>query len=318
MKNRWKSIVEDYFTFTKKERIAVITLIFIGVVIYFLPRFFKRESKPVNKEAFEKELARLKITVDSSRQYRTYANDNDEHQDYYRPRNYPFEKQPQGELFAFDPNTLDYNGWKRLGLREKTIQTIQKFVAKGYRFRQPEDIRKIYGLHADEAERLIPYIHIESTRAAVAGNPPHDYKPFTPAPPAAPKVIDINTADSTDFIALPGIGSKLAARIINFRDKLGGFASVQQVAETYGVPDSTFQKIKPRLQLKTASVKTIDINSADANQLKAHPYIKWNVANAIVNYRKQHGNYKTVDELKRIDIIDETLFNKISPYLTTM
>jgi DNA uptake protein ComE-like DNA-binding protein len=63
-------------------------------------------------------------------------------------------------------------------------------------------------------------------------------------------IIDINSADTTSFIALPGIGSKLAARIINFRDKLGGFYSVAQVGETFGLPDSTFQKIKQYLKLE--------------------------------------------------------------------
>ena len=68
-------------------------------------------------------------------------------------------------------------------------------------------------------------------------------------------IIDVNTADTTAFISLPGIGSKLAARIITFREKLSGFYSVEQIGETYGLPDSTFQKIKQYLKLDNASVK---------------------------------------------------------------
>jgi DNA uptake protein ComE-like DNA-binding protein len=142
---------------------------------------------------------------------------------------------------------------------------------------------------------------------------------YTSSPPSTryvAKVIEVNSADTSALISLPGIGSKLAMRIINFRDKLGGFASVNQVGETYGLPDSTFQKIKSRLECNGNSVRKLNINTVDINTLKTHPYIKWNIANAIVNYRQQHGNYRSLDDLKKIVIIDTETFNKIAPYLT--
>jgi competence protein ComEA len=86
------------------------------------------------------------------------------------------------------------------------------------------------------------------------------------------------------LILLPVVGSKLAARIINFRDKSGGFYDVKQIAETYGLPDSTFNKIDSSLQCNGALVHQVSINSADANVLKQHLYIQWNLANAIVQY----------------------------------
>ena len=129
------------------------------------------------------------------------------------------------------------------------------------------------------------------------------------------EVIDINEADTTAFIALPGIGSKLANRIISFREKLGGFYSVDQVGETHNLPDSTHQRVKSFLKVGDKQVKKININTADANTLKTHPYIRWNVANAIIQYRGQHGDYKSVDELKQIAIITPEVFEKISPYI---
>ena len=115
---------------------------------------------------------------------------------------------------------------------------------------------------------------------------------------------------------MPGIGSKLAYRITNFRDKLGGFYSVEQIKETYGLADSTFQKIKPYLNVNADAIKKMNINTATKEELKVHPYIKWNLANAIVEYRTQHGNYKNLQELKNIVLIDDEAFNKILPYLT--
>jgi len=117
------------------------------------------------------------------------------------------------------------------------------------------------------------------------------------------------------WIALPGIGSKLAARIVTFRERLGGFYSIKQVADTYGLPDSTFSKIEPLLQCDHSAVRQIDINVADANALKQHPYIRWNIANAIVQYRAQHGNFKTLEDLQQLALITPEIFEKIKPYL---
>lgn len=76
-----------------------------------------------------------------------------------------------------------------------------------------------------------------------------------------PLMVTINDADTSAFIALPGIGSKLSARIVAFRDKLGGFYSVEQIGETWGLADSTFQKIKGRLQV-SGEVRKINVNTA--------------------------------------------------------
>ena len=114
---------------------------------------------------------------------------------------------------------------------------------------------------------------------------------------------------------MPGIGAKLGARIINYRNKLGGFYSVEQVGETFGLPDSTFQKIKPYLEVDEM-VKKININTAELDELKAHPYIRYHLANAIVQYRKQHGSFRAVNDLSKIMIMDAENLRKMSPYLT--
>src|SRR5690606_13844379 len=128
-------------------------------------------------------------------------------------------------------------------------------------------------------------------------------------------VVDINEGDLNSFISLPGIGEKLANRIINFRNKLGGFYSVDQISETYGLPDSTFQKIKSLLVIKESSIKRISINNVTKDELKLHPYIKWNIANAIIEYRNQHGNFVSVEDLKKIILLDDITYSKIQPYL---
>jgi competence protein ComEA len=319
MKRWWRNIVKDYLTFSARERNGLIIFFVLASVIIIVSRYYTVKKPEIHKEEFQQELARLKITVDSSRHANRYGND-EQHFDYSQPKHYDYTSNAsRGEVFAFDPNTLDAEGWKKLGVRDKTINTIQNFLAKGYRFRQAEDIRKIYGLRKQDADRLVPYVHIGG-QASPDNSLSHVNAPANAPRPAADanrtRTIEINSADTAAFISLPGIGGKLASRIVNFRQKLGGFSSVNQLAETYGLPDSTFQRIKLRMQCNNQAVKKININIADINELRTHPYLKWNIANAIVNYRKQHGNYNSVEDLRKIDIINDDLFNKIAPYLT--
>jgi competence protein ComEA len=222
-----------------------------------------------------------------------------------------------GTLFYFDPNTATDEKWKKLGLRDKTIQTIGHYLSKGGKFHKPEDLKKIYGLSEEKYTQLLPYIQFKNADTVTT------YKKAETNFVSGPflkkgktySTINSNAADTSEFSTLPGIGSKLANRIITFREKLGGFYSTDQVAEIYGLPDSTFLKIKPYLIIGDISIKKININTADANLLKQHPYIKWNLANAIVQYRKQHGNFKTINELQNITLITPEVFAKITPYL---
>jgi competence ComEA-like helix-hairpin-helix protein len=130
-------------------------------------------------------------------------------------------------------------------------------------------------------------------------------------------LIELNSTDTSELIRLPGIGNKLANRIIHFRDRLGGFYSVEQVAETYGVPDSTFKKIKPFLILGNKPLNRININEADATRLKEHPYIGWRAANSIVEYRRQHGPFQRVEDILLVGTILPEQLKRLIPYLST-
>lgn len=328
--SRKQNLLSDYFTFSKSQRtgifVAIGLLVLCMVIRLGFGFFFRTKTVPADAD-FVKKVAALKL-ADTNAYINNYAknykkynnyNNNDDDANYNEPNGKKHEYVIHGELFDFDPNTLDADGWKRLGVREKTIATILNYTSKGGKFRQADDIKKIYGLFPNEQERLLPYIKIADAGAYKPNTYDNSQSNSNPAfvkTPYIPKTVDINAADTTALIALPGIGSKLAARIINYRDKLGGFSSVTQMGETYGLPDSTFQKIKAKLVFNNGSIKQFNVNTADANTMKMHPYFKWNIANAIVQYRTQHGNYTTINDLKKIEIIDEQTFNKIVPYLT--
>lgn len=323
-----RSVVADYFTFSKKQRNAIFValgLIACSLAFRFSYHYFIAEKTVPVDSSFFKQVAALK--PDTNRypsHYSSYKKNNNysDEADYNKPYEKKEYNNNKGELFDFDPNTATADEWKRLGIKDKTVATIQHYLEKGGKFRKPEDIKKVYGIFPDQAERLVPFAKIKSVEnnAFVDKNatkyPNKPYAETYTKPTFQPKQIDINTADTTAFISLPGIGSKLANRIVNYRDKLGGFYKIEQLGETYGIADSVFQKLKPRLVLSNPIVKQININTADAATLKVNPYIRWNIANAIFQYKQQHGNYNSVADLKKIMLIDEQTFNKISPYLT--
>ncbi len=125
--------------------------------------------------------------------------------------------------------------------------------------------------------------------------------------------LDINKAGAAEFEKLRGIGSVLGARIVKFRGLLGGFAAKEQMQEVYGLPDSTYQRIKQQLVVDKADVEKLNINTAGYKTLKAHPYIKAGGARAIETYLKQHGNFKNTNELK--GVLPDSSLKKLLPYL---
>jgi len=130
-----------------------------------------------------------------------------------------------------------------------------------------------------------------------------------------PIYIDINEATVEDWQKLHGIGPSYANWIVKRREKLGGFTSVEQVAEVYNFPDSTYQAIKPFLTNESTKLTKISINTLCAEEIKNHPYIKWKEANRIVAYRKQHGAFNDMSDVKKMPVFTEDFFLKIEPYL---
>lgn len=304
----WRKTVRDYFTFTRRERKGILVLSILILILIFLPYLYPLFLTAEKQDmGYEKSLAMLEMALDSGKELSNYSSTSK--QDI-----------PKGELFYFDPNTATPQQWKRLGLRAGVIQTIGNYIEKGGRFYQAEDLRKIYGLHSSMANRLIPYIRIAQVETAELQKEKfEEYKPTfvsRPQPPKAIEPVDINTNDTVAFLALPGIGPGYTARIFKWRHQLGGFRSIDQIGEMYGMPDSLMDQIRPYLFISQPRLVTINVNTADFGQLNRHPYISRSVAKAIIAYREQHGPFKELSDLKNIMIIKEKLYQKIEPYLS--
>ncbi|HZI01610.1 MAG TPA: helix-hairpin-helix domain-containing protein [Flavisolibacter sp.] len=300
----------SYFGFDKKDRLGALLLLMIILALYALPKVFpKKASTPILEDtAVLAAIDTLKSTT-----LKHIENDFPDKMGYVEKNYVP--DYTTIKPFHFNPNTLDLEGWKRLGLPERNAKTIINYRNKGGKFYKREDLQKIWGLPAGFYDHVSAFIDLPASfQHAQFKSEKETFN--TPKKEKIISHININEADTSALIALPGIGSKLASRIINFRDKLGGFYTPEQIRETYGVPDSTFQKIKHLFKIDPQLIRKINANTASKDQLKNHPYIKWHIANAIVEYRNQHGPFKELAELKRIVLIDESLFQKISPYLS--
>ena len=128
--------------------------------------------------------------------------------------------------------------------------------------------------------------------------------------------INMNTADTNQWKSFNGIGSKRANRIVKYRRLLGGFVSKNQLSEIYGLSDSLIEEIKPKLMLDSLKLNKININDASKKELATHPYISWNLANAILNYKVQHGDYDSLSKIKQIHLVNDDLYRKIVPYIS--
>jgi len=127
--------------------------------------------------------------------------------------------------------------------------------------------------------------------------------------------VKINAADTTGFKSLKGIGSYYSSKIVKYRTALGGFTSVEQLKEVYGIPPEVIDQNVNRLFVDSIDIVKVNINTCETAELKKHPYINWNIANSIVQIRKSQEPYKTVEEIKKSDLVNDEIYRKIAPYL---
>jgi len=231
-------------------------------------------------------------------------------------------KKPDGKIpenilkpFLFDPNQASKDTLLQLGLQPKIAQTIINFRTKGGTFRIKSDFKKIFGLTEKNYLALYPFIQLPEQQSDVKIEEIQSTKAFPLTNNSYDDTkIDINKADIETWVKLPGIGYTYAGKIVQYRDKLGGFYSIDQIKTTYGVPDSVIDKNYSLFEISPIR-RQIPINSIKAEELKNHPYITSRQAHIIVNYRTNHGPFSKLDDLKKIHALKTDFLNKISPYL---
>lgn len=302
--------IKDYFSFTKGEKrgfVFLLVLIVLFTTSLFFIKNFKSNSS-TNFSSFENEIAQFEnelkthlINDSTARLKRLTINLPD-------------------SLFDFNPNIINDSDWIKLGFKEWQVKTINNYKTKGGEFRYKSDVSKIFGITDTLYQMLVPYILLpEKTEKKSFQNTytnksvNRTFEPFTKKESV---IVDINLADTTEFKSIKGIGSAFSKRIVKYRESLGGFISIEQLKEVYGINNELFNNIKPFIKISNKNPNLININNVDLESLKKHPYIDWNLAKTIVAYRNSHGNYKDVDDIKQIHLVTDEIYTKIAPYLT--
>ena len=220
-------------------------------------------------------------------------------------------------LTSFDPNTADSSTFLSLGLPSWMAGNILRYRAKGGNFRKPEDLRKIYGLTEKQYKTLLPYISISTaekhrvkdTIRLLTHKKAQDSLQYYKYPTGT--VIDLNQSDTIEFKKIPGIGSAIARMIVGYRKQLGGFYKVEQLQDIHLPVD----KLCTWFSVEEGGTLRMNLNKTEIERLKAHPYINFYQAKAIVEYRRKKGKIQNLDQLKLYEEFSEKDLERISPYV---
>lgn len=250
-------------------------------------------------------------------------------------------------LVTFDPNTADSTTLLGLGLQPWQVRNIYRYRAKGGVFREPADFARVYGLTAGQYRELEPYIRISPDYRPAAevygrhrsssnyhgGGGYKDYdrpsysssregegkadRPVSrdtlryPVKLAVGEHIDINLADTTMLKKVPGIGSYYARKVVAYRERLGGFFSVDQLFEINGFPEESVDF----MMVGKAATRHMNVNKLTLSQLRQHPYINFYQAKAITDYRRLKGPLRSLEQLALLPEFTPETIERLKPYV---
>lgn len=300
-----KNWLNNYFGFTKSEYNGMLVLMVLIVLITGTPYLYAH--------FFVKPELLSKVEHQAIQQLNLVSKQTDGSDERPKARQY----RNNTILFNFDPNQISITDWQRLGLSAKQAQSILNYRNKGGKFRKAEDLQKMYTISPEMFKRLQPYITIAENKSLDVDIKPMVVKSSYPVRTSAKQLlmVNINLADTAMLDEIRGIGPAFARRIVKYRDRLGGFYQKEQLMEVYGIDSLKFEEIKAQLLIDASAIIKININKADFETLKNHPYLKYKEINAIVQYRKQHGNYNNMDDLKKVLILSPKTLTALAPYL---
>ncbi|MFN5984973.1 MAG: ComEA family DNA-binding protein [Fluviicola sp.] len=286
---------------TKKTLRGMIIFVIVLVICFILPdiiHFFDKE------ETFQL----TQLDIQQKEKINRLTN--------YKSRSFSFNKkqrQYNKPPSKFNPNDYSIQDWMNLGLSEKQAAVVLKFTR--YRLKSNEDLKKIFVI-PDQLYVLIK----DSTVYDVNKSQSESYSSFSNNESdnqKSPKSkVDINSASLEDLMNVRGIGPFFAKQIIKKRDELGGFYTYEQLLEVWKVDEEKLANWSPFLEVNTSKINKLNVNVATIEELEKHPYISWNLANSIVKYKEQNGNYTKIEQLKKSALMTTDLFEKLKPYLS--
>ena len=206
------------------------------------------------------------------------------------------------KYFLFDPNILNDSGWSELGFSEKQISSIRKYVNAGGKFFRNEDLKKLYVIDDKKYADLEPYINIPKNEESAILTEHH-------------KKVDVNNLSTEEMKQQGKFWQYNATRIVKYRNLLGGFYKKEQLLEVYGMKREYYLKIADDIIIDKSKPEKINVNFAEVSELGRHPYISWQNAEKIIEFRNKNGAYGSIEEIKINNHIPDDVFKKIAPYI---
>jgi competence ComEA-like helix-hairpin-helix protein len=219
---------------------------------------------------------------------------------------------------VFDPNTVDSITLLHLGFKPWQAKNMLKYRAKGGKYRKNEDLKKLYGMTDSMYVALAPYIYIKQDSIAVDSLQGDSVRVDSlPKWKSIKKdtILNLRTADTTELKLIRGIGSYRARMIVRYREQLGGYARVEQILEARGMDKIVPDSILPHFYIDTVVVEKMLVNRMRPESLQRHPYLNFEQAKAIYEYRRKHIRIKSADELKKIKHLSPEDIEKVLIYL---
>ncbi len=298
---------KDFFYFSRGEKNGIIVLLALLVILIAYP--YIAETVSDSKPSINKELKKeLELFTQSLQKTEKPSNNN-------RLNQYIIERYDSLKLFHFNPNTTSKESYKKLGLTEKQIKTINNYLSKGGKFYVKNDFRKIYGIRHQQYQILKPYILL----------PDKEYYNYRKKELAINEkvlgadslfVFDPNDASPKELKKL-GFSDKQATIIKNYLNKGGSFQSKEDLKKIYGISIEQYDKLEPYIFIKsheneiTPKVKKeiVELNSATISQLTAIKGIGEYSAKAIIRYRERIGGFVHLNQLLEIKSISNDRLN---------
>ena len=281
--------LRKWFSFSKGERVAIITILalILLLVVACLVRPSRKSLSDESLHDLDSLLALRQVAIAAQEQQT--------------------KSQEVAELhpFPFNPNTLSEGEWRQMGLTDRQIRNIMNYKAKGGRFYSKNDLGKLYTISEEEFAQLEPFIVLPEVSRSVSNkyNPKQQEEKSVDEPKPVKKsipVVDLNTVDSITLVELPQIGGYMASRILEFRDKLGGFVAQEQLRDVKGMDEARYAAIQPYIRIGEVQLRKVDVNRADFKTLVHHPYLSYEQVKRIFNQREQRGMIKNWAQLEEL------------------
>ena len=284
--------LRKWFSFSKGERVAIVTILAL-ILLLILACLFHPSRKSLSDASLH--------NLDSLLALRQAAIEMQQQQQAEKPQEV-VELHP----FPFNPNTITEEEWRQIGLTDRQIRNIMNYKAKGGKFYSKNDLGKLYTISEEEFAQLEPFIvlpEVARNTNVKTGSKKQSEKAGEEPKPTTKKTIpmvDLNTVDSTTLVELPQIGPYTAVRIIEFRDKLGGFVDKEQLRAVKGMDEVRYAAIEPYINLGAVEVRKVDVNRADFKTLVHHPYLSYEQVKRIFNQREKRGMIKNWEQLEAL------------------